>query len=630
MSQQLANTSTLQSRLSSNSKAHFVSVAQQIAEVASRSPESVAVVSGCREITFGGLVERASALAGKLTAVCADRAPGPVAVCTGDSLLMIVCAMAAWQTGRSYLPISPSGPVERLRHILAEAQPAVIAASEADISVLPVGGWQLLSVDEFASPQFVPASTNCNAEVSWAVQPDSLAYVIYTSGSTGQPKGACVSQASLAHLATWYSSAFDVKPGSRASQFAALTFDAAVLEIWTNLAAGATLCVPDRLIPLVPEHLRDYLVEQKITRCFAATAIAEQLLALDWPGTTTLQYLLTGADTLRIFPRSGLPFHLVNNYGPTECTVLATSGTVLPDTKGRSLPAIGRAIPGARIYIVDSNLKLVPDGERGEICIGGAVVGLGYIGRPDLTAERFVPDPFLAGPSRMYRTGDIGRKLPDGQFEFLGRLDHQINLRGYRIEPGEIVSALRSHPSVRAAAVKSIGAGSAKNIAAYLILKDGLTASDLRDHLLNRLPEYMIPDHFVRLDELPFNASGKVDLSLLPLPDSLNSLRMEESAIGPETEIQEEITSILSALLGGRSVGLQDNFFRLGGHSLLAAQVITRVRSAFGVELSLRTVFESPTVAGLSAEIEEKILAQLAASATDDSPGSSRNGRRLT
>jgi amino acid adenylation domain-containing protein len=627
--QQLANAVTNQSRFSADSKVQFVSVAQQIAEVAARSPESIAVVSGCRQITFRDLVARAAALADKLAAACGDRGTGPIVVCTGDSLLMIICAMAAWQTGRSYLPVSPSGPVERLRHILAEAQPVVIAASKGELAVLPIGDWQLLAVDEYASPEFAATGAGQSFAAVSAIQPDSLAYVIYTSGSTGQPKGACVTQANLAHLVQWYSSAFDVRPGSRASQFAALTFDAAVLEIWTNLAGGATLFVPDSLVPLVPEHLRDYLVEQKIARCFAATAIAEQLLTLNWPGKTKLQYLLTGADTLRVFPPSGLPFQVVNNYGPTECTVLATSGVVPPSAEGQGLPAIGRPIPGARIYIVDSNLKLASDGQRGEICIGGAIVGLGYIGRPDLTAERFVPDPFLAEPSRMYRTGDIGRKLPDGQFEFLGRLDHQINLRGYRIEPGEIVSALRSHPSIRAAAVKSIGADSEKHIAAYLILKSSVSASDLRDHLSSRLPEYMIPDHLVRLDELPFNASGKVDLTLLPLPDSENSLPREESALGPETEIQEEITSILSALLGGRPVGLQDNFFRLGGHSLLAAQVITRVRSAFGVELSLRTVFESPTVAGLSVAIEEKILAQLAASSIDDSPESPGHDRQL-
>jgi acyl-CoA synthetase (AMP-forming)/AMP-acid ligase II/acyl carrier protein len=373
------------------------------------------------------------------------------------------------------------------------------------------------------------------------------------------------------------------------------------------------LCVPDRSIALTPEHLRDYLVNEEVTRCFATTALAEQLLALEWPQTAKLEYLLTGADTLRVFPPSTLPFHLVNNYGPTECTVLATSGIVPPDGNGHLLPTIGRPIPGAQVYITDANLNLVPDGERGEICIGGAGVAVGYIGSPELTAERFVPDPFCPAPARMYRTGDIGRKLPDGELEFLGRLDQQIKLRGYRIEPGEIVGALRLHPAVRAAVVKPVGSDSHRQIAAYLILKEQTTAQELRSHLTSRVPEYMIPDQFVQLEELPFTPNGKVDLSALPLPDSSNVLADQESVMGPATEIQDEVSSILSDLLGGRSVAPHDNFFRLGGHSLLAAQVIVRVRSAFGVELPLRTVFESPTAAGLSEVIEDKILAQLAA-----------------
>lgn len=611
--QQLASAVFLQSHFSEDIKANFVSVAQQIVEVSIRSPESIALVSGCRKVTFASLVERASGLAAKFAVACSHRGPGPIVVYTDDSFLMIVCAMAAWQSGRCYLPTSPSGPVERLRHMLAESQAALIATSEADQNILPPGDWPSLTVDEFASPTFSPAPLFQKGESCPRLRPENPAYVIYTSGSTGQPKGVCVSQGNLSHLVEWYSSAFHVKPGSRASQFAALTFDAAVLEIWTNLAAGSTLCVPDPSIPLVPEHLRDYLVEEEITRCFATTAIAEQLLTLHWPGTAALEYLLTGADTLRVFPPSGLPFQLVNNYGPTECTVLATSGVVLPNTEGRSLPAIGRPIPGSQVYILDSELKQVAEGERGEICIGGTGVAAGYIGRPDLTMEVFLPDPFRGKPSRLYRTGDIGRKLPNGEFEFLGRLDHQIKLRGYRVEPGEIVGALRSHPSVRAAVVKSIGNESAKQIVAYLILKDNITVLELRAHLSSRLPAYMIPDHFVRLDELPFNSNGKVDLAALPPPDFSTSWEQGESAIGPETEIQEEIGSILSSLLGGRPVGLQDNFFRLGGHSLLAAQVIARIRSAFGVELSLRTVFESPTAAGLSQEIEKKILIELAA-----------------
>ena len=620
-SQPIAGRASLSPEVTNGSDWQFVSVAEQIAAVSVRSPQSIAILSGSRQLTFADLIRRASEAAKRFMAV-SQTGSGPVVVCTDDSLLMIVCAIAAWKTGRAYLPVSPSGPIERLRLMLSEAQPALVAASKANLAMLPRGDWELLSAEEFAAEEFGSSEDGGAVEQFTSIQADAGAYVVYTSGSTGQPKGVLVTQANLAHLASWYVSAFHVSPGSRASQFAALTFDAAVLEIWTNLAAGATLCVPDRSIPFVPEHLRDYLVNHEVTRCFATTAIAEQLLALRWPEGTKLEYLLTGADTLRVFPAPGLPFRVVNNYGPTECTVLATSGIVPSDHKGRLLPTIGRPIPGAHVYITDSNLVQMLDGERGEICIGGAGVAAGYIGRSDLTEQCFVPDPFSTPPSLMYRTGDIGRKLTNGEFEFLGRLDQQIKLRGYRIEPGEIVSALRTHPAIRAAVVKAVGNEPARQIAAYLILNDDMTVSALRSHLSSRVPEYMIPDYFVPVRELPFTPNGKVDLAALPLPDSSNSLGQYEPGMEPQTEIEEEITAILSALLAGRPVGLQDNFFRLGGHSLLAAQVIARVRSAFGVELSLRTVFESPTAAALSQEVEEKILLHLSTLAPDEWPGS--------
>jgi amino acid adenylation domain-containing protein len=581
----------------------FVSVAEQIWQHGIARPTGTAIFVGSRQITFGELARRASALAARYSGHLPGRSSGPIAICSRDSVHMIVGALAAWKVGRPYLPADPDGPPQRLRHMLTECDAALVATDSAP-EKMPEGSWRRIALGE-------DSATEIDGQ-PWNLAPGDAAYIIYTSGSTGQPKGVAVSQANLAHLTRWYKDTFSVGEQDRGTQFASLTFDAAILESWTLLAAGAAISVPDSSVRLIPERLRDYLVTENITHCFAATAIAERLLALEWPKTAKLRFLLTGADTLRVFPPAGLPFQLVNNYGPTECTVLATSGVIPPNDGSNTLPTIGHAIPGARIYLLDPNLKPVSDGEQGEIYVGGAGVSLGYVGRPDLTAERFIANPF-EGNSQLYRTGDLARKLSTGEFEFRGRIDQQIKLRGYRIEPGEIVHALRSHPAVEAAVIKAIRAPSGDQLTSYLVLSANVSGADLRAYLAARLPDYMIPDQFVRIGDLPLGINGKVDLAALPLPDSSNTLDAGQPYEAPETEIQQEMTAILSALLGGKPVGLTDNFFRLGGHSLLAAQVITRVRNAFSVELPIRTVFESPTAAALSAVIEKKMVEFLAA-----------------
>jgi amino acid adenylation domain-containing protein len=599
-----------------------ISAGEQIWRHGVDRPLETALVAGPERITFGKLVARASALAGQYRALQGN-ARAPIAICSADPVPMIVGALAAWRTGCPYLPVDPAGPPERLRHMLTECGVVLIATESSSLHELPDGPWQRVDIGERPEADARESGAGALQTETINVSSNEPAYIIYTSGSTGQPKGVAVSHGNLAHLTAWYKSAFSVSENDRGSQLSSLTFDAMVMETWTLLAAGASIYAPDRSIRLMPERLRDYLVSEGITHCFAVTAIAERLLALEWPKTTRLRFLLTGADTLRMFPPKALPFQLVNNYGPTECTVLATSGVIPPNDDPNAVPPIGRAIAGAKIYLLGPTLDPVPDGEEGEICIGGAGVSLGYIGRPDLTAERFIADPFQsdserAAGARLYRTGDLARKLPSGEFEFRGRIDQQIKLRGYRIEPGEIVHALRNHPAVTAAIVKTIRVSPGEQLIAYLVLRANTSRAELHSYLARLLPEYMIPDRFVRIDDLPLSANGKVDLSALPLPDSTNTLDEFQAYEAPETEIEHEVTAILSTLLGGKPVGMTDNFFRLGGHSLLAAQVISRVRQTFGVELPIRTVFESPTVAGLSHAIEQKMVELLAALPPDD------------
>jgi len=351
------------------------------------------------------------------------------------------------------------------------------------------------------------------------------------------------------------------------------------------------------------------------------TALAEQIIALDWPRESALRILLTGADMLHCYPPPSLPFTLVNNYGPTECTVVATSGTVLPNPNDGP-PPIGRPISNLNIYILDERLQQVPVGQPGEICIGGASVGRGYLNSPELSAVKFISNPFPSSGNdrRLYRTGDVGRYLPDGQILFLGRLDEQIKIRGYRVEPNEVVAALNTHPAVRASAVVAREhTGIDKHLIAYVVRTPGsqLTASALQNFLRQRLPEYMIPRVFIGLESLPLTPNGKIDRSNLPTPD-INNTIADDEVVAPRTVIQQRLVKILAKLLTVELVGIHDNFFLRGGHSLLAAQLIGAIRDAFGAELPLRTIFDSPTAAGLSVEIEKWLLAKIESFTSED------------
>ncbi|MBV9083249.1 MAG: non-ribosomal peptide synthetase [Acidobacteriaceae bacterium] len=583
----------------------FVSVAQQIWQLARHAPDRTAIVSDFRSGSFRELVHEASALAQCLSSIQARS--GVIAVATDDCWEMTVAALAAWRSGCAYLPVDPAGPRMRLRQMLTDADVQFVMTGHRHHGCVPDSRCREIRIDDLPSLSSADVFSK-----DWMIRPQDVAYVVYTSGSTGEAKGVAISQANLAHLTRWHQRAFDVGPDDRGTQFAHLTFDAAVLETWPLLAAGASLYVPDRSVPLQPERLRDFLTSQQITICFAVTPIAEQLLFLAWPSETRLRYLLTGADTLHTFPRAHIPFRLVNNYGPSECTVLVTSGIVAVQNGQRGLPSIGQPISGVEIHLIDSEFRPVPDGEEGQIAVSGASVGLGYVGRPELTAERFKIIPWISD-SPVYLTGDAGRKLPNREIEFCGRIDDQIKIRGYRIEPGEVAAALKTHPAVAAVVVSAIGDEANRHLAAYLVLTTDVTASDLRKHVETRIPAYMVPGCFVRVQELPITANGKVDRRALPAPDGSNMLQEGKAAAEHQSDIQSSVASILSELLGGRQLRLDDNFFAVGGNSMLAAQVIARLHKSLKVDLPLRTVFRSPTIAALSSEIERRIGTGLSA-----------------
>ncbi|PYJ76811.1 MAG: non-ribosomal peptide synthetase, partial [Verrucomicrobia bacterium] len=498
------------------------------------------------------------------------------------------------KAGGAYLPLDPTYPAAWLTFFLDDGQVPVVVAGQRIKERVPKGVYQTILLDDLGRvADFPPLAQSAPAKA--AATPKNLAYVIYTSGSTGQPKGVEIAHESLLNLVHWHQQAFGVKSADRASQVANVGFDAAVWEMWPYLATGASLYFAEDETVSDPESLRDWLVAQRITISFIPTPIAEHLLKLPWPSETALRTMLTGADTLHGYLPVGLPFLLVNNYGPTECTVVATSGPVHSNDSTHELPPIGCPIVNTQVYILDESGKQVPMETAGELHIGGMGVARGYRNRPELTAQRFIPNPFGAKPGeRLFKTGDLARLLSDGQIAFLGRIDEQVKVRGFRVEPNEVTATLNEHPHIQQSVVvaREVAPGDTRLIAYFVAVPQSHpTLGELRDFLGARLPDFMVPATFVRLEKLPLTANGKVDRMSLPAPEDTK----------------------LERLLELEHVDVDENFFSLGGHSLLGAQLVARLRDTFGIEMPLRVIFEAPSVAELSSEIDRLLVAKVEA-----------------
>ena len=570
-----------------------------------RTPNAVALVYRKEEVSYRELDNQANRVARHLRSLSV----GPdvtVGICVERSAEMVVGLLGILKAGGAYVPLDPAYPKARLVFMLEDSGAPVLLTQQPlqdrfkfqsrDCNVV------CLNALRHATPK-----TKAESTLRTTVSPDNLAYVIYTSGSTGTPKGVELPHRGLVNLLAWHQRTYGVTPQDRATQLAGFSFDASVWELWPYLTAGASVYVVDDDTRASAPGLVQWLNARKITLSFVPTPLAEETLALPWPEHAPLRAMLTGGDKLHRRPDPDLPFGLVNHYGPTENTVVASFAPVAPaDGGGNTVPPIGRPIANVQAYVLDRLLRPVPAGVPGELYIGGDSLARGYRNNPALTTEKFIPHPFSGKPGeRLYKTGDLVRWLSDGNLEFLGRIDHQVKIRGYRMEPGEIESRLNQHPLVRESLVLAREEGHGpKQLVAYLILKQPAppATKELSDFLRTRLPDYMVPSMFVFLHAWPLTPNGKVDRNALPAPEESNR-QSRRTFVAPRNHLEETVAKVWSDVLGRAPAGIHDNFFELGGHSLLAAQAISRLNESFNIHLSIRSLFEKPTVAELVREI---------------------------
>ena len=559
-----------------------------------RQPRAVAMTADDGLWTYGELYE----CAGRLASFLRGRNIGKgqhVALFLPAGPDLVIAQLAVMMTGAAFVPIDLATPGARLAFLIQDCQAALVLANSKSPETLPASAPILrLDLEREAidrTPLLPPAS----------IQGSDPAYLIYTSGSTGQPKGVLVSHQALANLIAWHLRAFTVSAADRATQLAAIGFDASIWEIWPYLAAGASLHFPPRDLIGDAAGLQAWLLRNKITISFVPTPLAEELIELDWPAKGDLRFLLTGGDRLRKRPSRLLPFQLINNYGPTENAVVATSGAVISTGNGGA-PSIGSPIDNVWLRIVDRNLQTAPRGVPGELIVGGRSLANGYWNQPELTAESFIT---LADGERAYRTGDLCRIRRDEEIEFLGRIDSQVKVRGCRIELGEIENALLAHESVRdaVACVRESGSGQ-RRIVAYVVTGDqALALETLRPFVSDWLPTYMMPSLFVRIEKVPRTPNGKIDRASLPEPEAeatLSRLHVE-----PRTPTELKVASLWQNFLNVATVSVSEDFFELGGDSLMATRLAVTIREEFGVELPLVQMLRTPTIEAIAAYIDD-------------------------
>ena len=614
-------------------------IVQLVSEQAARTPGAAALEFGGAALTYAEVEAHASRLAQRL----ARLGVGPdarVAVCLERSLEMPIAVLAVLKAGGAYVAVDPAYPADRVAYMLEDSRASVVITTSDVAARLPrVEGTAVLRLDAEAED----IAREPSASPSIPRHPESLGYVLYTSGSTGRPKGAALPLRALGNLVRWQVERWGDDAAARTLQFASLSFDVSFQEIFGTWATGGTLVLIDDDTRRDAERLLDHLRENRVERVFLPFAALQNLAETAdekdkgrgdrGQGTgdsgrsgahlPDLREVITAGEALRATPQLRAFFRanpravLENQYGPSETHVISAHVVEGDVDAWPALPPIGAPVANTRLYVLDGRMEPTPPGVPGELFAGGDCLARGYLGRPALTAERFVPDPFSPVPgARLYRTGDRARWTRDRQpdasadtfalshsrtfaLEYVGRTDFQVKVRGFRVEPGEVEAVLGTHPAVRQAAVAARGDGAEKRLVGYVVPTAGAAPghAELRAHVAAHLPDYMVPAAWVTLDAMPLTPSGKVDRRALPEPDPA---ALGAGKVPPRTPAEEVVAAVWERVLGVLP-GVHDDFFAMGGHSLRATQVVARIREAFGIDLPLRALFEAPTVAGLAA-----------------------------
>jgi amino acid adenylation domain-containing protein len=574
-------------------------------EQVKRSPDGVAVSFQGRSLKYAELNEKANRLAHWLRA----HRVGPevrVAICVERSVEMVIGILGILKAGGAFVPLDPEYPSERLAYMLQDAGAEVLLTQQVLLERLPQHKAACMDLDSAWEELMAYSAENPNP----LQIPGNLAYVIYTSGSTGRPKGVMLTHQGLSNLVAVQVGELQLGPGVHALQFASLSCDASASEIWTALVSGSELHLGsnDELRP--GNNLRWFLSQHAIEVATLTPTVLS--LVPEEEGLTALRTLVVAGEACgaHLAERWRHGRRLINAYGPTESTVCTTMGQI--DSAGT--PGIGRAIGNMRVYVLDENAETVPVGVAGELYAGGEGIGRGYVGRADLTAERFVPDHCSGGAGeRLYKTGDRVRWRTDGTLEFLGRLDEQVKIRGFRVELGEIEAVLKQHAGVEEAVVVVREDKGEKRLIGYITQAPGTDApspAEIRQYARERVPEYMVPGALVVLKKLPLTSSGKLDRQGLPDPVGEGGRpELETSFVAPRTAVEETLAGIWRELLHLEQVGVHDNFFDLGGHSLLLMQIAWKIEEAFSVEVSLSSLFTALTIEEMTVLIAEQQLA---------------------
>ncbi|ETX00693.1 MAG: hypothetical protein ETSY1_10315, partial [Candidatus Entotheonella factor] len=571
-----------------------------------KTPNAIAIVFDDQSLTYQQLNDRANQLAHHLQSLGVEPEV-QVGICIEPSPEMIVGLLGILKAGGAYVPLDHAYPQERLTFMLSDAEVNVLLTQYRLVANLPVSQAKIICLDtDWKSVESEPMENPTSSATA-----EHLAYVMYTSGSTGWPKGVEIPHRAVNRLVV-NTNYVTLTPADRVAQAANTSFDAATFEIWGALLQGARLVGVPREMTLVPRDFSAYLRAQEISILFLTTALFNQIAGVIPEAFRDLRCLLFGGEAVdpkfvKAVLDAGPPQHLLHVYGPTESTTFASWHAVQDLSEGATNLPIGRAVSNTQLYLLDADRQPVPIGIPGELYIGGDGLARGYLNRPELTEAAFLPHPFSDKlGDRLYKTGDLARYLPDGSIEFLGRIDNQVKLRGFRIELGEIEAVLSQHARVRAAVVitREDSPGNPCLVAYVIPRGETLTSGELRSFLKKKLPDYMIPATFVRLETLPLTPNGKVDRQSLPLPEAARS-DLETTFVAPRNPTEEKLASIWSEVLGIESIGAYDDFFNLGGNSLVATRILSRIESVFQANLSPHHLFENPTLAGLTQCLEQ-------------------------